>query len=451
MMLHHVPTTENTSESLEKTWHKIYTCIINAALKHIPNKKYTVRNFQHTFTPKATQLHNNLKTIGHIIYRTKRFFSHKIPLPNNIQDLINQINHAHNLTIDPPHSSQSDLATWLQHTKTFWKTLYNARNIENSKHLRNHINTSINKRCEQLLTQPTKMINSILNRHTETVHFNNIKTDTETITDPITIKQHISNHYNEWTAHTPFNTAIFNQFWKTEYEPIQSINTEWYNPVLYKITTTEIIHIIQQLPNNKACGPLGISYEMIKHLGPNMLLALTAFFNRCLTTQNIPKQWKNSRIYPISKKPTFDGNLNNTRPISLIEHTKKLYTKILTNRLSTTLSKYSILNPHNYVALPGNSTNNPIHILNNFLEDAKSTDKEICVLSQDMSKAYDSVNINLLTKALQRLNMPYQLVNILTNLLHNRTNQIITNLGLTPSYNIQDGIDQGETITPLLW
>ena len=110
-----------------------------------------------------------------------------------------------------------------------------------------------------------------------------------------------------------------------------------------------------------------------------------------------------------------------------------------------------MLNAHNYVALPGNSTNNPIHILNTFLEDAKSTDKEIWVLSQDMSKAYDSVNINLLTKALQRLNMPYQLVNILTNLLHNRTNQIITNLGLTLSYNVQDGIDQGETITPLLW
>ena len=181
-----------------------------------------------------------------------------------------------------------------------------------------------------------------------------------------------------------------------------------------------------------------------------MQSALTAFFNRCLIARNIPKQWKSSRIYPISKKPEFDGNLNNTRPISLIEYTKKLYTKILTNRLSQILTQYQILNPHNYVALPGNSTNNPIHILNNFLEDAKCTKKHIWILSQDMSKAYDSVNIHLLIKALQRLNMPDTLVNIITNLLHNRTNQIITNLGLTPSYEVQDGIDQGETITPLL-
>jgi hypothetical protein len=232
-----------------------------------------------------------------------------------------------------------------------------------------------------------------------------------------------------------------------EYQSNTSINTEWYNPILQEITTEEIINTIQQLPNNKACGPTGISYEMIKHLSPNMQSAFTSFFNRCLTTQNIPKQWKSSRIYPISKKPEFDRNLNNTQPISLIEHIKKLYTKILTNCLSQVLTQHQILNPHNYVVLPGNSTNNPIHILNNFLEDAKCIKKHIWILSQDMSKAYNSVNIHLLTKALQRLNMPNTLVNIITNLLHNRTNQIITNLGLTPSYEVQDGIDQGETIT----
>ena len=68
-----------------------------------------------------------------------------------------------------------------------------------------------------------------------------------------------------------------------------------------------------------------------------------------------------------------------------------------------------------------------------------------------MSKAYDSVNIHLLDKALQRIHMPICLVNIIINLLRNRSNQVITNFGPSPSYEVQDGIDQGETITPLLW
>src|SRR5260363_197480 len=47
--------------------------------------------------------------------------------------------------------------------------------------------------------------------------------------------------------------------------------------------------------------------------------------------------------------------------------------------------------------------------------------------------------------------MPSPLVNIIINLLTNQSNRVITNFGLTQSYKVQDGIDQGETITPLLW
>ena len=68
-----------------------------------------------------------------------------------------------------------------------------------------------------------------------------------------------------------------------------------------------------------------------------------------------------------------------------------------------------------------------------------------------MSKAYDSVNFTLLQHFLSRLSLPPSIINILTNLLEDRQNTVITNLGLTSSYQVQNGIDQGETITPLLW
>ena len=68
-----------------------------------------------------------------------------------------------------------------------------------------------------------------------------------------------------------------------------------------------------------------------------------------------------------------------------------------------------------------------------------------------MSKAYDSVNFTLFKPSLSRLNLPSSIINILLDLLTNRQNQVITNLGLTAPYQVQNGIDQGETITPLLW
>ena len=135
----------------------------------------------------------------------------------------------------------------------------------------------------------------------------------------------------------------------------------------------------------------------------------------------------------------------------MLKHAKKLYTKLLTNRLNYIFTHHKILSPFNYIALPGNSTAIPIHILNNIIEEASCNSKQLWLLSQNMSKAYDSVNSTLFTKSLLRLNMPPNLINILTNLLSNRHNRVITNLGLTNSYNVKNGINQGETITPLFW
>ena len=63
-----------------------------------------------------------------------------------------------------------------------------------------------------------------------------------------------------------------------------------------------------------------------------------------------------------------------------------------------------------------------------------------------MSKAYDSVNIHLLDKALQRIHMPICLVNTIINLLHNHSNPVITNFDPFLIYEVQDDIDQKKTI-----
>ena len=53
------------------------------------------------------------------------------------------------------------------------------------------------------------MINSILNRHTDPVHFDNIKLENDIITDSPTIKEYIQSHFCQWTAHNPYNQSIF--------------------------------------------------------------------------------------------------------------------------------------------------------------------------------------------------------------------------------------------------
>jgi ribonuclease HI len=89
--------------------------------------------------------------------------------------------------------------------------------------------------------------------------------------------------------------------------------------------------------------------------------------------------------------------------------------------------------------------------MDNILQDAHDNKKEIWMLFQDMSKAYDRVNLFMLQHAMNRLKLPVLFIRFITNLFISRKNRVFTEHGLTDPYNLLVGIDQGEVICPLLW
>src|SRR5260364_389331 len=108
------------------------------------------------------------------------------------------------------------------------------------------------------------------------------------------------------------------------------------------------------------------------------------------TKKNTTK-WRNSLVWPISKKTQYKGDLSSTQPITLIDHTRKILTKILTERLSKILLKHGILASQNNIALLFLSTTIPIQQLNHIMENAHTYFCEFWILFQDISKAYDTV------------------------------------------------------------
>src|SRR5438105_4528280 len=53
--------------------------------------------------------------------------------------------------------------------------------------------------------------------------------------------------------------------------------------------------------------------------------------------------------------------------------------------------------------------------------------------------------------ALERIKIPTNIINFIISLFYNRQISIITCFGLTQPFTGNDGIDQSETISPLLW
>src|SRR2546430_3886268 len=138
------------------------------------------------------------------------------------------------------------------------------------------------------------------------------------------------------------------------------------------------------LPNNKASGPSGIPYEMLKKLPPSLSNYLKDIVSLCFTSGHIPSQWKDATIFPIPKPTDWNCHLKNTRPICLIETAWKLMTKIMTNRLTTILSEYKILKGNNYAGLSGDSCHTSIHALELIIHDSNALNKPLFIFLQDI-------------------------------------------------------------------
>lgn len=153
----------------------------------------------------------------------------------------------------------------------------------------------------------------------------------------------------------------------------------------------------------------------------------------------------------ISTRSHWNYDLKLTRPIVLLETARKIWFKILVNRLSEILTKEPILTNTNYAALKNESTLEPLKIVQAVIEDANKYKKEAWILLMDISKAYDSVSSTMLEKCMERIKLPKSFINLVMDVNLNRYNRVLVNNELTEEYYIEDGIDQGEVWSPLLW
>src|SRR5438876_1177038 len=82
--------------------------------------------------------------------------------------------------------------------------------------------------------------------------------------------------------------------------------------------------------------------------------------------------------------------------------------------------KTNILRRSNFTGLPGESTMEPIHLLNNICEEARETDKELWILFQDIMKVYNSISLEILEKVLIRIKIPKKFLSLMLDPFKNR-------------------------------
>ncbi len=213
------------------------------------------------------------------------------------------------------------------------------------------------------------------------------------------------------------------------------------------IMVSEIENALHLAKSDKAPGKDGITTEMLKSSGETFWKALTTRFNRYLKEGKVPSQWKGSNTILLHKKGDKE-DLKNYRPICLLSHIYKLFTKIIVTRLSNNLDYQQ---PREQAGFRKNySTMDHIFTLTQLIERAREYKLPLCVAFVDYEKAFDSVEINAVLTSLQKQGIEAQYINLLKEANSNCT----TDIKLLPTpvtIPVGKGVKQGDTISPKLF
>ena len=178
--------------------------------------------------------------------------------------------------------------------------------------------------------------------------------------------------------------------------------------------------------------------------------ALEKIFNLSLKSGVYPQKLKTAKVIPIYKKgdPT---QVSNYRPISILNTINKIFEKILHSRLTKFIKDFNILYKYQFGFRENHSTE--LALIEMVDEIKLSLDRKnmTCGMFLDLSKAFDTVNHNILIHKLDHYGIRGKALYFLKSYLGNREQYVNLNNFKSNKSSINVGAPQGSVLGPLFF
>src|SRR6476619_1841822 len=188
---------------------------------------------------------------------------------------------------------------------------------------------------------------------------------------------------------------------------------------LILISNHQTTQAIKATKNNNSTGPDNVNIRHLKHLGPLVINYLTEIFNLSLNQNIIPQIWKLAKNIRISKPNEDPGLGTSYRPISLHSPIAKMMEKIILPYITANIPN----NPHQHGFKTHHSTSTALHQLTNQITQGFNKPQPpdcTIVVSLDLSKVFDTVNIPSLLHKLHQTKIPPTIIKYVANYIKGR-------------------------------
>jgi exonuclease III len=256
---------------------------------------------------------------------------------------------------------------------------------------------------------------------------------------------------------------ILKETWQeilTTQQPVKRIPEKYRNIIkdpknceqlIKEITIEELNYALAHVREYTAPGMSGIPTEVWKNADNKTKELILHFFNNFFNKEEIPEEWKITAIILLEKDEKNREDPTKYRPIALLDTLYKIYTAILSIRLTKFINDNNILSPLQAGYQKGKTTHDQISILVNILEDRKlkPTD-EFGMILVDLVKFFDSVEHWLIEQILKDYGIPEKFIKVIMSLYADNKAFIITPHGDSEFFPCTRGVRQGDTLSPIL-
>jgi hypothetical protein len=330
------------------------------------------------------------------------------------------------------------------------------RHIDKYKKYRNRLNhllriaekshiTQLLEKYKFDMKKTWRVMKDIVNKNNKPPNCSVFKQNDKLITD----KKEICNSFNNFFIN--IGNTLDKKIPPSNINPLKFMSGNFDQSIFLKpVTENELIMIINKMKSNSSPGWDDVTSDSIKKVHMNLVCPLLHVLNLSLMQGICPNELKIASVVPIYKN-NDRSKFSNYRPVSVLSSLSKIFEKVMYNRILEYLTDHDVLNNNQFGFKKKHSTYMALILLVDKIVDA--LEKGDCVIGVflDFSKAFDTVNHDILLKKLYFYGIRGVAFDWIKSYLNQRSQYVKYDNHTSEYDTVSCGVPQGSILGPLLF